>query len=164
MIEQAAGIYTSVAGAPSHGRFCVRAFLLIGLGFGLMNVDRGGVKIRLDVCHVIFLNHLDAGPAVFGDLVSRAICCALSVSLYCTCALHVLDAQRRSALQHMGPCSASVNGLLPANGSSFLYTSLRFSDLAYRSYKEARGPQQASILVSREYTAMEMWPFRLRHE
>src|SRR5580658_2640107 len=33
------------------------------------DVDRGGVKVGLDVRRVIFLDHLDAGPAVFGDLV-----------------------------------------------------------------------------------------------
>ena len=33
------------------------------------DVDRGGVKIRLDVRRVILLNHLDTGAAVFGDLV-----------------------------------------------------------------------------------------------
>jgi hypothetical protein len=33
------------------------------------DVDRGGVKVCLDVRRVIFLDHLDAGAAVFGDLV-----------------------------------------------------------------------------------------------
>jgi hypothetical protein len=29
-------------------------------------VDFGGVEIRLDVCSVIFLNHLDTGAATIG--------------------------------------------------------------------------------------------------
>src|ERR1019366_3963925 len=33
------------------------------------DVDRCGVKVRLDVRRVIFLDHLDTGTAVFGDLV-----------------------------------------------------------------------------------------------
>jgi hypothetical protein len=33
------------------------------------DVDRGGIKVRLDVRRIVFLNHLDAGAAVFGDLV-----------------------------------------------------------------------------------------------
>ena len=33
------------------------------------DVDRGGGEIRLDVRRVILLDHLDAGAAVFGDLV-----------------------------------------------------------------------------------------------
>ena len=39
------------------------------LRLGPHDVDRGGVEVRLDVRRVIFLNHLDAGAAVFGDLV-----------------------------------------------------------------------------------------------
>jgi len=35
----------------------------------LAAVDRCGVDARLDVRGVIFLDHLDAGAAVFGDLV-----------------------------------------------------------------------------------------------
>jgi hypothetical protein len=33
------------------------------------DVDRRCIKVRLDVRHLIFLDHLDAGTAVFGDLV-----------------------------------------------------------------------------------------------
>jgi hypothetical protein len=49
--------------------------LCSGLVFGYLfrlrphDVDRSGVKVRLDVGSVICLDHLDAGSAVFGDLV-----------------------------------------------------------------------------------------------
>ena len=39
------------------------------LRFGLHHIDRGGIKVGLDVRRVIFLDHLDAGAAVLGDLV-----------------------------------------------------------------------------------------------
>src|ERR1039458_2556688 len=39
------------------------------LRLGPHDVDRGGIKVRLDVRRIVFLDHLDAGAAVFGDLV-----------------------------------------------------------------------------------------------
>jgi hypothetical protein len=33
------------------------------------DVDRGCIQPGFDVCRVIFFGHLDAGPAVLGDLV-----------------------------------------------------------------------------------------------
>ncbi len=33
------------------------------------DVDGGGIEVGLDVRRVIFFDHLDAGAAVFGDLV-----------------------------------------------------------------------------------------------
>src|SRR5258708_1257186 len=38
-------------------------------------------------------------------------------------ALQIRNAQGRSALEHMGPCSASVNDFLPKNGS-FVHVNL----------------------------------------
>ena len=37
--------------------------------FGLADIDRRGVEARFDVGGVVFLDHLDAGAAVLGDLV-----------------------------------------------------------------------------------------------
>ena len=56
------------------GRWC-RSILCSSLAFADLfrlwprDVDRGGVKVRLDVRRVIFLDHLDADAAVPGDLV-----------------------------------------------------------------------------------------------
>ena len=67
ILEQVAGIYTSVSGIGSAGG-TVGGFLRL-LWFGPHDVDRGGVKIRLDMRRIVFLDYLDAGAAVFGDLV-----------------------------------------------------------------------------------------------
>jgi hypothetical protein len=45
----------------------VSSFVFVLLG--PHDVDRGGVKPGLDVRRVVFLDHLDAGAAVLGDLV-----------------------------------------------------------------------------------------------
>ena|ERR1700733_569916 len=54
--------------SPRKGRVKrVTSYTLIWLG--PHDVDGGGVKIGLDVRCIVFLDHLDAGAAVLGDLV-----------------------------------------------------------------------------------------------
>ncbi len=68
IIEQAGGIYTSASCVTSWSILSFRLVLFL-FRFWPHDVDGGGVKIGLDVRGVVFLDHLDAGAAVFGDLV-----------------------------------------------------------------------------------------------
>lgn len=52
------------------GRFWVPGRLFLLLWFWLHDIDRGGIQVCLDVRRVVFLDHLDAGAAVLGDLVN----------------------------------------------------------------------------------------------
>ena len=51
--------------------FCLCSGLVFDYFLGLWphGIDRGGVKVGLDMRCVVFLDHLDAGAAVFGDLI-----------------------------------------------------------------------------------------------
>jgi hypothetical protein len=58
--------FTLVRGVP----FGTLVLGLLGLRPGFTNVDRRRIKRALDVCRVEFLDHLDAGAAVLGNLIN----------------------------------------------------------------------------------------------
>src|SRR5271157_442851 len=69
IIEQAVKLYTSVTGNLRSRQVLIFRLVFVSFWLWPHDVDRGGVKLRLNMRRVILLDHLDAGAAVFGDLV-----------------------------------------------------------------------------------------------